>query len=180
MKGKNYPHPLYGLYQYDKIVQTFSEKGFLVISEVRYEKVHNVQYAKKISEQIRYLLNKGVPEENITVIGHSKGGHMSLVIASILQKKNINYVIMAGCGKKGTKFRHSYEKFLNKYAEKMQGRILSLYDSIDKDAGSCQEAFSKASFVKTKEVILETGKGHGLFYSPEKSWTTKVVAWAGL
>jgi len=94
------------------------------------------------------------PPGNITVTGHSKGGHMTLIIASIVQNNNINFVVMAGCGKKDTQFRRGYEKFLGRLAVGLHGRILSIYDKSDNVAGSCKESFEKAKDVYSKEVEL--------------------------
>jgi len=180
MHGLNRPHPHHGAYEFKKIVQSLSDKGFIVISEARRRKVQMGQYAKKVAGQVRHLLHHGIPPGNITVIGHSKGGHMTLIIASLLQNNHINFVVMAGCGKRGTQFRRGYNKFLNRLATKLRGRILSIYDKGDNVAGSCKESFEKAIDVKSKEVEFNTGKGHGLFYSPSTIWINEVVNWAGI
>jgi hypothetical protein len=176
--GINRPHPSYGYYEYEKIVRAFTEKGFTVISEVRLHEVELYEYAHKIAGQVRRLLKEGVPAKNITIIGHSKGGQMALIVASILKEDKVNFVIMAGCGKKGTMFRRGYEKFLQRHAWRMRGRILSLYDAADKVAGTSKEAFDKAPQVESKEIVLQTGLGHGLFYSPRLVWVDEVVKWA--
>lgn len=180
MKGLNEAHPRYGLYKYDKIVQSFSNKGFVVISEARLRRVRIGQYANKVARQVSRLLDQGVPRKKITVIGHSKGGLMALTVASILGEREINFVVMAGCAKKGTRFRRSYEKFLQTHAQRLRGRILSIYEADDRSAGSCQEAFNLAPDIESKEVVFNTGRGHGLFYSPERIWINEVIKWAGI
>lgn len=167
-------------YEYEAIVQAFVALGFEVISEARTHVVQGEEYARGIADQIRQLLEKGVPPENITVIGHSKGGGMTLVVSSLLGEPKINFVVMAGCGKEGAKFRESYDKLLDQSASSLQGRILSIYDSSDSEAGTCQEAFHKASNVITQEIVLHTGRGHQLFDSPDPRWVNEVVKWAGL
>lgn len=176
--GRNKPHPKHGYYEYDRIVDYFSQKGFIVISEARSGNISTEVYARKIASQIKDLLNQGVPPQNITIIGHSKGGIMTLIVASLLENPKINYVVMAGCGKKGTRFRPKYEEFLSKYSPRLSGKILSTYDSSDRVAGSCQEAFDKAKNIKSKEVILNTGKGHGIFYYPDPNWTKEIIKWS--
>lgn len=176
--GLNRRHPHHGAYEYHKIVRTLAERGFTVISEIRSVQVDPKQYAGKVANQVGVLLKKGVPPKNISVIGHSKGGHMSLIVASLLENPKINYVIMAGCGRSGTEFRISYEKFLLHNASRLKGRILSLYDANDREAGTCQEALNRARDLETREIVLHTGKGHGLFYSPHSIWIDQVVQWA--
>lgn len=180
MKGLDQPHPKFGIYEYGKIVRVLSEKGFIVISEVRTGMVDMKQYSGKVVSQVQSLLNRGVPVENITVIGHSKGGYMALMAAGMLKEPKMNFVIMAGCGKDGTPLRQVFEKFLDSYSAQLQGHILSLYDESDRMAGSCREAFDRASEVQTGEIVLKTGHGHGLFFSPDPVWINEVSAWAGL
>ena len=180
VKGLNTPHPRHGKYEYDNIVQGLSDQGFAVISEPRLNRVGLGYYAEMITIQARDLMDGGVPPDNITVIGHSKGGMMSLLVASMLEERRVNFVIMAGCGREQTRFRRIYEKFLEDRAPLLQGRLLSLYDGADRTAGTCQEAFSAASQLSSKEIVLHTGRGHGLFYSPESIWIKEVTMWAGL
>lgn len=180
VKGLNTPHPRHGKYEYDKIVQGLSDQGFAVITEPRLNSVDLEYYAEKITMQVRDLIGGGVSPHNITVIGHSKGGIIALLVASMLEETKVNFVIMAGCGRKQTKFRRVYKKFLENRAAFLRGRLLSLYDGADRAAGTCQEAFNAASQISSKEIVLNTGRGHGLFYSPESIWISEVAMWAGL
>lgn len=171
-------HPRHGVYQYSAIVQGLTGKGFEVISEVRRSEVHPRQYASRVADRVGELLRTGVSGRDITVAGHSKGGNMALITAGLVQQEDVNYVILAGCGKPGTTFRRSYERFLERDAKQLRGRILSIYDSADQEAGSCREAFSQGAARETNEVVVHTGMGHGLFYSPRAVWIDKVVEWA--
>lgn len=178
--GLRQPHPQHGPYEYERIVRTLADAGFVVISEARLHDVAPPVYAEQIAGQVRELLRRGVPANQITVIGHSKGGHMALLVASLVQEPTMHVVVMAGCGKPGTMFRRSYERFLATHASRLQGHILSIYDAADREAGSCHEAFAAAADgVESREVVLSTGRGHGLFYTPEPVWLTLVTQWAG-
>lgn len=171
-------NPRYGYYEYDAIVKTFLDHNFNVISENRLQPVKAKKYARSVSQQVRQLLESGVPPSSITVIGHSKGGQMTLLVASLVRNDAVKYVIMAGCGKKGTRFRQGYEKFLQKDASRVRGRILSLVDRDDQDTASCRETFERATDAIGEEKIFTTGRGHGLFYSPQDLWIDEVVGWA--
>jgi|AMFO01.1.fsa_nt_gi hypothetical protein len=178
--GLHRPHPRHGLYEYARIVHAFADRDFVVISEARLEEVSKKSYATKVARQARRLLERGVPPEHITVIGHSKGGLMALMVASELAEPKMNFVVMAGCGKRGSTFRGRYVKFLRKRAAEVQGHVLSLYDLTDHVAGTCQEVFDRASNATSEERVFQTGRGHGLFYAPEPIWIDEVVKWAGL
>ena len=180
MNGLHKPHPRYGKYEYEKIVRALSDRGFEVISEPRLNRVDMRYYAQKITMQARDLIGSGIAPENITIVGHSKGGIIALLVSSALEEMKVNFVIMAGCGKKETKFRGVYERFLENRAPFLRGRLLSLYDRADRTAGTCQEAFSAASQIYSKEIVFYTGRGHGLFYAPESIWIKEVAIWTGL
>jgi pimeloyl-ACP methyl ester carboxylesterase len=149
-----------------------------VISEARTGATDVGAYAKKVAAQIRQLLEKGVPPSQVTVIGHSKGGSIALIAASELQEEKLNFVIMAGCGKPGSGFGRSYQRFLDERAARLRGRLLSIYDASDRIAGSCRAAIEKAALTESDEVVLETGRGHALFWSPEAVWLDEIVEWA--
>lgn len=177
--GLNRPHPRHGRYDYKGILAALSDKGWVVISEARTSDVGFLQYAGEVADQVSYLLRRRVPPENITVMGHSKGGLMSLIAASLLREEKVNFVVLAGCGRPGADFRRYYQRFLATRAPAVKGRILSLYDDQDREAGSCREAFASAARVTTHEVVFRTGRGHGLFFSPEAAWIDEVVRWMG-
>jgi hypothetical protein len=172
-------HPTHGAYQYQAIVQTLAERGFVVISEARRTVVDEKVYAGKVAKQVRRLIAAGVPPSQISVIGHSKGGSIALIAASELKEEKLNFAIMAGCGRRGSGFGRGFERFLEERAAHLRGRFLSIYDASDRVAGSCREAFERAATVESRELVLETGRGHALFWSPRAVWIDPVVEWAG-
>lgn len=157
--------------KYYDILKAFSDKGFVVISELRPKDASVVEYAKKATTSIQKLLDAGVPSENISVAGHSKGAVIAIQIASLLGKPKVNYVIMAGCGIKGL------EKAYPDYSL-LKGNLLSIYATSDKIAGSCSQAFSQAKRdVTSKEIALESAAGHQLFFKPTDIWVEPVISW---
>jgi len=171
------PHRKNGLFEYDKIILALAGSGFEVISELRGEKTNPRRYVRtRTLPQIKSLIEKGVPANSITVVGFSKGGFMSLMIASTAKEPGLNLVNLAGCGT--GQFRKIYESFLESDASKMQGRMLSLFDEKDTIGGSCAESKAKAGKLVFAEEILTTGDGHATFYAPGDTWIEKVAAWA--
>jgi hypothetical protein len=175
-------HPQFGRYQYAEITQAFAARGFVVISEARQGPVDPTAYAQAIANQVKTLMGKGVPADNITVAGHSRGARIALLVASMLATPNVRFVIMAGCEKAAGSFGGDHEQFLQTRAPSLQGRMLSLYDRSDQIAGTCAETFAKApeGTLQYKEVVLDTGRGHGLFFTPQPVWIEPVAAWSGL
>lgn len=160
-----------GACRYYDILKAFSDEGFTVISEVRSGEIIPSEYAKKIVHQVKRLLDAGVPPEHIVIAGHSKGGVITLCVASQLRNPKIGYIIMAGCEIKP--LAQAYPDFTQ-----IKGEILSIYASSDSIASSCQNIFSKAIIgICYKEITLKSDKGHKLFFEPENIWVEPVMDW---
>jgi hypothetical protein len=162
--------------EYRDIVKALQGRGFTVISEVRSSDTKPNEYGRKVAGQVRALITKGVPPQNITVVGFSKGGLITLVAAAAGDNPKVNYAVLAGCFQKGKDF---YDAYANNVAPKMKGRMLSLYDASDPDFGTCTDFFAAAGDKVTgKEIAFETGQGHGLFRKPFDQWISPLADWA--
>ena len=158
----------YGAYQYDKIIEGLQAEGFNVVSEVRPKDTDVEKYAEKVASQIRQLLKEGVAPENITVVGASKGAFITMLASTYLKNKDLNFVIIAGCGAD-----REFLKLIN-----LHGNILSIYEKSD-SPGSCQAFFDDATGLnKRKEIMLETGLAHGFIYKPMREWLVHTLDWA--
>lgn len=178
LQGRNAVSPVYGRYYYDVILKALALRGFVVISEVRPRGTQILEYARKVTGQVRVLMEGGVPPENITIAGSSKGGEITLATSAELGQPKVNFVVMAGCFRTGAA-RSEYEALILPMAPRMQGHMLSLYDEVDDQAGSCQEeVFVRASRLEHKEIKLQAGLGHALFFAPYKEWLDLVSDWA--
>lgn len=159
--------------KYYDLLNMFADSGLTVISEIRSGEIIPCVYAEKIVGQIRTLLDAGVPPENITVAGNSKGGVIALCVASKLGNPKVNFVVMAGC---------EIKSLLDAYPDyrTLKGRFFSIYASSDSVARSCNIVFSLASegFSST-EIRLGSEGGHTLFFKPEKIWLTPIMDWIG-
>jgi hypothetical protein len=159
--------------QYKNILKMFSDEGYIVISEIRSGKIVPCTYAKKVAEQVKTLLEAGVPPMNIIVAGHSKGAVIALCVASQLANPEVNYVIMAGCEIAGIKKYNMYPDF-----NTLKGQMLSIYAISDSIANSCDPTFSiSPSGLVYNEVILESDAGHQLFFKSEDIWTKPTISW---
>jgi hypothetical protein len=124
----------YGEYEYVAILEKLQANGFIVISERR-PKNAGLVYANKTLEQINRLLDAGVPPENITVIGASKGAHLAATVSHLLKNPNTNYVLL------GFYDPDTVEEAVRNRTY-LYGNVLAIYDSVDEYAGSCQELFT--------------------------------------
>ena len=158
----------YGDYEYHRILSKFASYGFDVISEARNSGTDIYDYASSVAEQVEQLIKADVPPSHITVSGFSKGGRIALVVSSLLNIKDLNYVILAGC-------RTADIENFNLHAS---GRVLSIFDASDNRFGSCKEIFSEGKGnLQSREIVLDIGYGHGAFYSPRPSWVNPMMKW---
>jgi hypothetical protein len=167
--------PAYGEYEYGAILQRLAGYGFVVISEARSKNTDDMAYARKISGQARALLEAGVPAGNITIVGASKGAAIAVFASHFINNKDMNFVIMAICN---PDMLQAFEQ--NQMS--LAGNVLSIYDSVDEFAGSCQDLFSFSEgkgISRHDEIVLHIGTGHGILYQPLDEWVLPTVGWAG-
>jgi hypothetical protein len=88
---------------------------------------------------------------------------------------DVRFVVMAGCGRRDV---FNVAGSLEALRRRPQGRVLSIYDRSDTEAGSCTRYFAEAPGLIFKEIVLDVGRGHALFYTPEPVWLDRVVEWA--
>jgi len=159
----------YGDYEYHAMLDSFASNGFNVISEARSSGTDIYDYAYNVAEQVEQLIESGVPASHITVSGFSKGGRMTLVVSSLLNNKDIRYVVLAGCRSSD----------LENFNLNLSGKVLSILDSNDDRFESCSEIYSEGKDnLHSREIILNIGDGHGVFYTPMTEWLTPLIAWA--
>ena len=167
-QGVRPAHSRFGIYEYEAIVDTLSSRDLIVISEAREAGTDVWIYAQKVQGQVEGLLEAGVPPGNISVVGHSKGGSIAIMTSSFLKNDRVNFVFLACCG----------DWMLQRPQIDLHGRILSIYDQSDDLTGSCRKAFEKAGApLVTREIVLQTGQGHGAFYRPIPEWVEPVINW---
>lgn len=162
--------PRFGVYEYQEILETFRNRNFTVISEPRPKGTDPEKYAAKVVGQINALLKAGVPPQQITIVGASRGAGIAIITSTLLKNRQVKFVIMAGCG--------DWEVY-KKVGVDLWGRILSIYDANDDMAGTCADFFRRSTGLsKQKEVVLQLGLGHGILYRPFKEWVDLVTEWA--
>lgn len=162
-------HPKYGLYDMPAIRQALVSKGTILISDHRAQGTKPMAYAQDVAKDVKTLIAAGVPAQNITVSGFSKGGMITILTSSILKNSQVNFVFMAACN------RWSFDND----AIKVVGRILSLYETSDTIGLSCAPLIAKSPDVTDyKQIPLNTGQQHGAFYLPTHEWVQPLKAWS--
>ena len=165
--GPRPTHPQYGLYDYPLILETLAGHDLTVISQRRKQGTDRQKYAKTIVKQVDALLDRGVEPENITVLGFSAGGIITIFASSMMPDAEINFVIMASCS----------DWVVDAPDLRLNGRVLSVYELSD-FAYSCKELAGRTPGPSGyQDVAINTGKEHGAFYLPDDAWVLPVVDW---
>lgn len=150
-------------------VAAFDREGFVVISERRTDSLYDHTYAKTVRDQVNALIAQGVPEENITVSGFSRGARLSLYTAELLQNPNIKFVLLSGC----------FES--DEVGDQVAGKFLSLYNIRDADGfGSCASRLEGRPNVEFTEIRFDSPTGHQQFAVTRRGsddWLRPVVDW---
>lgn len=160
--------PRFGVYEYQQILDTFKERGFVVVSEARRQSTEIEPYAAKVAAQVKQLLNADVPPRNITVVGASQGAWIAMLVSTYVSNRNLNYVFIAGCAAGDGLLR-----LVN-----LHGNVLFITERTDVP-GSCRRFRDDAQGISDYHTIeVNTGLKHGFLFRPLKEWIDPAVEWA--
>lgn len=172
VEGKN-PTPInsrWGIYDFPQIKKALSDENYNLIAYHRPKGTDPRVFAKKLTEDAMTLIKKGVKPENISFVGFSRGGAITVLTSHYLASDMVNFVILAGCS-----------KFVKSNPElEVYGHVFSVFETSD-GVGSCQFLIDRSKRVKSfKELSISTGKEHGAFYKPLPEWVVPVKKWLKL
>lgn len=161
-------HPQYGKYEFPSIKRKLFEiGGFNLIAHHRPENTDIDQYVNLLGSWVVSLIEAGVDPSAITLIGFSRGAHLTALTASQLQGYEINTVLMASC-------------FDGDIASNppisLTGRLLSIFESTD-TAGPCGKLAARSQLSSFDEISIATGRKHGAFYVPLEVWLDPIEEW---
>jgi hypothetical protein len=160
--------PVFGAYEYLRMEHMLMDSAFDIISEPRKLNTDPDLYADSIAQQIHRLLAGGVPARNISVLGDSKGALIAMLVSTRLIERDIRYVVLGGCSRSN----------LTRFPLQFHGNVLSIYEYADTLGGSCATVFRRSTDMgQRKELMLQTGLGHGVFFHPLVEWLAPAIAW---
>lgn len=160
-------HPLFGVYRFPDIKKALSASKFNLIAYHRPKGSTPQKSAERLVNDVKKLMKMGVKAKNITLLGFSRGGMITALASSLLSTPDLNTILMAACG-----------RWLDNNSEiKLTGHVLSIYEKSD-SFGSCQSVNQRSENIQSfKEVMINTGKKHGAFFTPRSEWIDPVVMW---
>ena len=157
----------WGVYDFIAVRKALSDPHYNLISYHRPDKTVADEFAEKLAADVRKLIKAGVKPENITLLGFSRGGEITLLASDKLRLDKINTILLAVCG-----------GFVKDHPEyQAHGNVYSIYETSD-FAGSCQFLTDRNNKIHSfKETAISTGKEYGAFYQPLPQWLTQVKHW---
>ena len=168
-------HPRFGYYEMEAILAAFRGRGFTVSGEIRPKSASVGDSADRVVAQVRRLLESGVPVDNVTVVGASMGASIALVAAARLQQPGLRLAILGAC------LSRSAEEMLARGGRGPTGHVLSVReesDALTEPCPSWKDEPRRFPSLEAREIVLQTGLGHGFLYGPRPEWVDPVVEWA--
>ncbi len=160
-------HPEWGIYDFPEIKKVLADDNYHLIAYHRAKHTEPFQFAKKLAKDVAKLIAADVKPSNITLLGFSRGGALSILTTNELKLSEINTIILAGCA--GLIKKHTQVK--------VYGHVKSIYETSDQ-VGSCQFLIDRSDDVASfNEISISTGKSHGAFYNPLPVWVEPVKQW---
>ena len=157
-------HAEHGFYELDAIRKAFTDRGFILHSELRPKDTTVSAGADHVVNQVLRLLQNGVPPENITVVGASMGAAIGIRAAARLQNPDIRFAFLGPCASR------NLEAVSKEEGKAVVGKLLIIREETDIPSAQCP-----ASDV---ELVINTGLGHGFLYRPLPEWLEPVVRFA--
>ena len=157
----------WGVYDFIAVRKALADPHYNLISYHRPVNTVADEFAEKLAVDVRKLLQAGVKPENITLLGFSRGGEITLLASDKLRLDKINTILLAVCG-----------GFVKEHQEyQAYGKLYSIYETSD-FAGSCQFLTDRNNKTHSfQETAISTGKEHGAFYQPLPQWLKQVKTW---
>ena len=159
-------HKTFGVYDFIAVKEALTDESYHLIAYHRPEGTEPFTFAKKLAVDVEVLISAGVAESNISLVGFSRGGALSILAANELKRTHINLIILAGCA--GLIKNHT--------SVKAYGKVYSIFERSDQ-VGSCQFLIDRSDVTKFEELSINTGLSHGAFYKPKDEWLLPIKKW---
>lgn len=124
-----------------------------------------------VTENIRLMMERGIPPWQIAVAGAGRGGRLTLEVSSLMHLRSIRYVVFGACPEGGGE---NMRRLVDLHSANMIGRILSLVPA--RGAASCEAVFEETSGAGWWERDLE-GVGMEVFGRPDDLWLEQLDGW---
>lgn len=161
-------HQKFGTYEFVKIKEAlFYEGDFNLIAHHRPANTNIDAYVETLESWVHRLVGAGVKPSKITLVGFSRGSHLTAFASDKLSGLDINTALLAACmgGDISTQPPLS-----------LSGHLLSVYETSDV-MGTCKKLATHSKPASFREISISTGLTHGAFFLPLPEWTGPLKEW---
>jgi len=155
----------------EEAARTVAERDFRVVLQPMPATEPAPNAAIAVVENIRLMMERGIPPWQIAVAGAGRGGRLTLEVSSLMHLRSIRYVVFGACPEDGGE---SMRRLVDLHSVNMIGRILSLVPA--RGAASCEAVFEETSGAGWWERDLE-GVGMEVFERPDDLWLEQLDGW---
>lgn len=169
-------HAEYGHYEMAAITEALRKHGFTVTAEIRPKGTSVTEAADDVVQQVRRLLASGVAADHITILGASMGAAIALRAAARLQEPHVRFALLGPC------LSLNVPAVAAEEGAHPAGRLLVIRDESDISSADCakwSDDETRPDSFRAREVVIDTGLGHGYLYRPLAAWLDPVAQWAG-
>ena len=160
-------NPRWGIYDFPKVKAALASEQYNLVAYHRAKNTKPREFARKLAADVNLLIKHGVKPGDISLVGFSRGGEITILASSYIKSNDINIILLATCNT----FMKGHAEFI------VIGNFHSIYETSDGN-GSCQFLMAQSDKVKTmQEIAISTGEEHGAFYRPLAEWVVPVKAW---
>jgi hypothetical protein len=161
--------PEFGTYDLPGIKDAlFADGGFNLIAHHRPKNTDFLSYVATLESWVLELLEAGVTPSRITLVGFSRGSHLTAYASARLQNYGINTALLASCMEDDIPGSDA--------ALMLGGNLLNIHETTDV-MGSCEKLASHSKLLSFREITITTGKQHGAFFQPLPEWVVPLKVW---
>ena len=161
-------HPIRGVYDFPAIKQAlFLDGDFNLIAHQRPKNTEISGYVRTLESWVRHLIAAGVKPTRITLVGFSRGGHLTAYASGRLVDLEINTAIMGAC---------TDGDIVRDPPLTLTGNFMSIYETSD-SVLSCEKIAKRSQLASFEESAISTGKGHAAFFQPLPEWVDPLKQW---
>lgn len=161
-------HPEFGIYEFKKIKEAlFNDGNFNLIAHHRPENTNIELYVETLISWVNRLIDAGVKPSRITLVGFSRGSHLTAFASDRLVEMGVNTALLASCMEGDIPTQPPLT---------MGGNLLSIYETTDV-MGTCRKLAARSRLASFKEISISTGLTHGAFFQPLPEWVEPLKEW---
>lgn len=161
-------HPKWGTYEFPEIVRELFRGGdFNLIAFHRPDGADLIHYSLLLESWVRRLVDGGVEPSRITLVGFSRGAHITAYAGARLAPLGIGIAVLGACVDGDIA---SHPPLI------LSGHLLSIREETD-STSSCSELAERGELSSFEEVVIATGKEHGAFFQPRSEWLGPLKSW---